>query len=111
MGLSVYHSVCVCIHLRTCICMETGALFIVLGRTYQSMYKSKERFTSSSSMRTAYARSRNVYINVGIFTVFIRNSVLGAHFDLTSYRRDAHHLCTLIGTDSINRFENFISTK
>jgi hypothetical protein len=82
---SVYHSVCVCIHLHTCICMETGALFVVFCRTYQSMYKSKERFTSSGSMCIAYARSRSVHINVGIFNVFIRYSVLGARFDLTSY--------------------------
>ena len=85
MDSSVYHSVCVCIHLHTCICMETGTLFVVLVRTYRSMYKSKERFTSSGSMCIAYARSRSVYINVGIFNAFIRNSVLGSQFDLTSY--------------------------
>jgi hypothetical protein len=91
--------VCVCVHLHTCICMETGALFIVLGRTYRSVYKSKERFTSSGSTCIAYAGSRSVYINVGIFNVFIRRSVLGAQFDLMLYRRDTHYLCTLIGRD------------
>jgi hypothetical protein len=94
MDLGLYHSVCVCIHLHTRIFVETGALFIVLGRTYLSMYKSKERFTSSGSMCIAYARIRIVYINVGVLNLFSRNSVLGAQFDLTS-----HYLCTLIGRD------------
>lgn len=97
MDLGVYHPVCLCIHLNTCICMETGALFIVFSRTYQSMYKSKERFTSSGSMCIAYARSRSVYVDVVILNVFIRNSVLGAQFYLTSYCRDTHYLCTPIG--------------
>ena len=92
--LGVWHSVCVCIHIHTRICMETGALFIVLGRTYKCMYKSKERFTSSGSMCIAYARSRSAYINAGILNLFLRSSVLGAQFDLTS-----HYLCTLIGRD------------
>lgn len=75
MDLGVHNSVCLCIHLRICKCMETGAPFVVLGRTYQSMYKSKERFTSSDSMCIAYARSRSVYINMGILNIFIRNTV------------------------------------
>jgi len=79
--------------------METGALIMALGRTCHSMYKLKERFTSSGSMCIAYARSLSVYVNVGIFYVFIRNSVLGAQSDLMSYRRDTHLLCTLIGRD------------
>ena len=77
MDSGVYHSVCVCIHLHTCICMETGSVFVAFGRTYHSTYKSKERFTSSGSMFIEYARSRSVYINVGLLNVFIRNSVLG----------------------------------
>jgi hypothetical protein len=75
MDSGIYHSVCVFIHLHTCICMENGALFGVFGRTYHSKYKSEERFTSSGILFIIYVRSRSEYINVDILNVFIRSTV------------------------------------
>jgi hypothetical protein len=75
MDSSVYHSVCVSIHLHTCICMENGALFGVFGRTSHSMHKSEEIFMSYGSMFITYARSRSKYINVDILNVFVTSTV------------------------------------